>query len=327
MELYPGGNLIECEINRRPLYLPVLREGSESLLLDCGTRSHALQDVPAALDRLGVSPEDLTWLVITHPDGDHCGGMAEIKKRYPNVRLACGEMDRSLVESPEYLFSARYDAYRQDHGVFFDERSAQEIRDCSSEPQTVSCTFTGGEVLRLGENRILQVWHLPGHSHGHLGLFDCRSGVLYYGDAIQGSGYRGLDGSWTLCPTYLYVDAYLQTIHNIECSEARMIVGCHWPILQDAESIAQFCLESREFVVHADHLITEYLRQHSSGASLRELCEQLSERLGSWPTDVHLELANAFSGHLNRGVESGRFEVDRTRKPFLYRSRESRHFS
>jgi len=317
MEIYPGAHLIECEIGERPLYLPLFREGRETLLLDCGTRSHAERDVPAYLDKLGL--EDLTWLIMTHPDGDHCGGSAEIKRRYPKIRLACGEADRDMIESPDHLFSFRYDAYRRDHGVYFDSKTAKEIKNCSSTPQEVSFTLVGGEIIRLGPNRILEIWHLPGHSHGHLGVYDRNHGVLYYGDAIQGAGYRSVRGSWSLCPTYLYVNDYLQTIRTIKNSGAQMIVGCHWPVLRGQEAIRQFCFESRNFVEQADQLITNYLRNHVSGVTLRELCENLSGQMGEWPQEVCLELANAVSGHLDRGVETGRIEVNCSVSPFIYR--------
>jgi len=321
VQIYPGADLVECEIGGRPLYLPLIREGSEALLLDCGTRAHAAKDVPSSLRQLGLGQKDLTWLIMTHPDGDHCGGSAEITRQYPRVRLACGDADREMIESPEYLFSFRYDAYRKNHGIYFDSQTEREIKNCSSQPQQVTFTFVGGETMRLGRNRILEIWHLPGHSHGHLGVYDRNQRVLYYGDAIQGAGYRSLHGGWSLCPTYLYVNAYLQTIRTIENSDAQTIVGCHWPVFRGKDAIRQFCSESRNFVEQADRAITNYLHDHSSGVTLRELCEQLSDQLGGWPKEVSLELANAFSGHLDRGVEAGRFEVDRSARPFRYRLR------
>lgn len=322
MQIYPGADLIECEIVGRPLYLPLLREGRAAMLIDCGTRDHALQNVPRYIQQSGTGPDELTWLVVTHPDGDHCGGTAEIKKRYPTVQIACGDADRALVESPDYLFEFRYDAYRRDHGIFFDDKTAQQIKNCSSEAQPVSVTFVGGETVRLGKDRILEIWHLPGHSHGHLGVFDRKNRTLFYGDAIQGAGYKALSGGWALCPTYLYVDLYLQTIRAIENSPAETIVGCHWPVLHGKAEIRQFCAESRDFVVHADRLITDYLHGKNSGVTMRELCEELSEKLGDWPFDVHLELANPISGHLDRGVANGLFEVDHSNRPFQYRIRE-----
>jgi glyoxylase-like metal-dependent hydrolase (beta-lactamase superfamily II) len=320
MQIYPGADLIECEIVGRPLYLPLLREGRSAVLIDCGTRDQAAKVIPPFLQQLDI---ELAWLIVTHPDGDHCGGTAEIKKRYPNVQIACGNADRELVESPDYLFEFRYDAYRRDHGIFFEEEIAQQIKNCSSEAQPVSLTFVGGETVCLGNDRILEIWHLPGHSRGHLGIYDRKNRTLFYGDAIQGAGYRSLSGHWALCPTYLYVDSYLQTIRIIESFPAEMIVGCHWPVFRGKDAIQKFCAESRDFVMHADRLIIDYLRREESGATMRELCEQLSKELGNWPYEVHLELANAISGHLDRGVGNRHFEVDCSKRPFQYRLRET----
>jgi glyoxylase-like metal-dependent hydrolase (beta-lactamase superfamily II) len=317
MHLYPGADLIECEINGRPLYLPVLREGHEAVLIDCGTRSHAERNIPSALASLGI--DSLTWLIVTHPDGDHCGGSAETKKLHPHMRIACGEADRELIESPDYLYSFRYDAYRRDHGIFFDEATERQIRGCSSEPQNVDFTFVGGETMRLGPDRLLEIWHLPGHSHGHLGVFDRRYRTLYYGDAIQGRGYQSIDGGWALCPTYLYVRPYLETIRKIETCNADAIVGCHWPIQRDRKGIRQFCAESREFVAKSERLLKQHLKTHSHGSTLRELCEQLSGELGDWPADTALELANALSGHLDDGVQNGWVERDASELPVRYR--------
>jgi glyoxylase-like metal-dependent hydrolase (beta-lactamase superfamily II) len=321
MQIYPGADLIECAIAGRPLYLPLLWECTSAVLLDCGTKRHAAEDVPAHFGKR--RDLQLNWLIVTHPDGDHCGGTRVIGENFSQTRILCGEADRALVESPDHLFDYRYDAYRDDHGIFFDPQTAEEIRQCFSGPQNVSITLVGGETIRLGPDRILEIWSLPGHSHGHLGIYDRRNKTLYYGDAIQGAGYKALRGGWALCPTYLYVDAYLQSIRTIENSPAETIVGCHWPICRGKEEIRQFCSESRDFVFLAEGLIAEYLGKRP-GTTLRELCEYLSPQLGEWPHSVHLELANAFSGHLNRGVVQGRFEVDKSKCPFRYRIRDSR---
>jgi glyoxylase-like metal-dependent hydrolase (beta-lactamase superfamily II) len=321
MELYRGAYLIECETGGRPLYLPVLQEENQTLLLDCGTRRQAEKDIPEQLERLNVTPQ---WLIVTHPDGDHCGGAAHIRKCYTQVRVACGDADKDQIESPDCLFAFRRDAYRELHGLFVDSENADLIKNCLFGPVEVALTFVEGETLCLGPNRILEIWRLLGHRRGHLGLFDRRHRVLYYGDAIQGSGYKSFDGNSTLCPTYVYVDAYLQTIRCIEDSDAEMIVDCHWPVLRGKEQILRFCAESRSFVIAADHLVIQFVRKYPT---LRDLCEQLSEQLGTWPKSVHLELANALSGHLNRGVELGMFNVDPEFRPLRYRFSEAKCMS
>lgn len=62
----------------------------------------------------------------------------------------------------------------------------------------------------------------------------------------------------------------------------------------------------------------DYLGTRSGCVTLRELCEELSDQLGEWPHGVHLELANAFSGHLDRGVAEGRFALNSSERPFGY---------
>lgn len=162
------------------------------MLIDCGARTHAEQDIPAYFEKIGLPRDRLTWVVITHPDVDHCGGAEQMARSYTNLCIACGTQDRALVESPDFLFSFRYDHYRKEHNVFYDEATASDLRQNCSGVIQVSLTLTGGEALRLGPNRFLEVLHLPGHSHGHLGLYDSEHRALFYGDAIQGAGWRGI---------------------------------------------------------------------------------------------------------------------------------------
>jgi ribonuclease BN (tRNA processing enzyme) len=50
----------------------VLYRGSSSLLVDCGPQS------PAACVRLGLAPEDLDGIYVTHRHADHCFGLASL---------------------------------------------------------------------------------------------------------------------------------------------------------------------------------------------------------------------------------------------------------
>jgi glyoxylase-like metal-dependent hydrolase (beta-lactamase superfamily II) len=319
MELYNGSHLIECEFGGRPLYIPLLLGDREAVLLDCGAKCHAARDIPAYLENLRISVDSNIWLVITHPDVDHCGGAAELARRYQNLQLLCGQADRPLVESPEYLFKFRYDHYRVEHDVFYDEATATDIQNNFAGCRPVSLALVGGETLRLGPDRILEVLHLPGHSHGHLGVYDRKHLTLYYGDAIQGKGYKSLTGKWALCPTYLYVEDYLQTISLIERLGADTIVGCHWPVWHGREEIAEFCTESRNFVTLTNGLVTQYLERHPSGASLAEICDALGNKLGEWPASVNIELAYALVGHLELGLSRGTVAVNRSVRPVIYR--------
>ncbi len=290
-ELFESVYLLEGRVGIRPLYLPLLRGGFGTLLLDTGCAEHVDSLILPGLHELGLGPDDLRFVINTHCDSDHVGGNAGIKRWAPRSLLCCGQSDRCVIERPEELFKTRYDAYRR-FGVFYPEEVARNMRIDLGDPQPVDLTFRGGEHIRLDADWDLEILHLPGHSKGHLGIWDHRNRALFGGDAIQGAVYLSTTGQPALCPTYLYPETYLQTCQLIEQLDLDYYVSCHWPIKRGPE-IAEFCQETRAFVERA-----ELLLRNSGLKDLRTACLQLGPQLGNWPESVHLELAYAMAGHL-----------------------------
>ncbi len=293
MKLFDDVHLIECPVGGRPLRLPLLVGEWHSLLMDTGCASDVPTSILPFLSQAGLPLPRLTYVLNTHCDTDHIGGNHAIKQAAPQARLCCGDADREQIESPTAIYRQRYDAYRT-HGIFYDEATHREMLSALGEAQPVDLTFMGGERLRLGPDWEIQIVHLPGHSHGHLGVLDLKHRALYGGDAIHGSVYLSLNGRPALCPTYLYVEAYLQTIRFIEHLDIDLYCGCHWPVKRGAE-IGEFCAESRDFVQRAERFLLEALAEPKT---LRALCGELGPKLGGWPEPVHRELAWALSGHL-----------------------------
>jgi phosphoribosyl 1,2-cyclic phosphodiesterase len=57
----------------------VVQAGRTSVLLDCG---FSLSATVARLSRLGLSPESLHGIVVTHEHGDHISGVAKLARRF-----------------------------------------------------------------------------------------------------------------------------------------------------------------------------------------------------------------------------------------------------
>jgi glyoxylase-like metal-dependent hydrolase (beta-lactamase superfamily II) len=319
MEIYSGAHLIPCEVGGRPLTLTLLVDENGALLFDAGTRAHAESSIPEYFRGIGLSRERLRWLIISHPDLDHCGGAAIIARNYQNVRILCGNEDREQIEDPSILFNRRYDRYREEHGIFYDEETAKGIRAAFAGVQHVSATLAGGEVLRLGPDRLIDVLLVPGHSPGHLALYDRRHRVLFYGDAIQGSGYQTRDRTWVMGPTYLDVDAYLDSIARIRTLDAAQIVGCHWPQFTGSEQISRFCDETKAFVERTDAEILLYLASHPRGVTLAQLCQGIGGTLGAWPSVANIELCYPVLGDLERATRNHKVTLDSSVRPVLYR--------
>jgi len=89
----------------------LIRSGSESMLFDCGSRSHRLIDraVPRALRALGVGR--VRTIVISHPNLDHFSGVVRAAEALGTERVLVGRSLADLAsEDPEGSEAALLDA-------------------------------------------------------------------------------------------------------------------------------------------------------------------------------------------------------------------------
>lgn len=308
---------LESVFGGRPLYQYVLA-GEQCVLVDTGVAGTPHEVVLPALKRLGIGGERLAYVIVTHSDYDHQGGNHAIKAAFPRAVLCCGRLDRPLVADPDVLFRERYDAYRELHDIGYDDATRQFIFRHAGAAQPLDLTLTGGEMLRIGAGWDVELLHVPGHSRGHLSLYDHRSRALYTGDAVHWSYYPGAeDGRPALPPTYLAIDSYLATIRALGLLQSSMLAGAHWP-LQRGDEVAAFLAESRRFVETAEAAIIAELEQSSAALSLREIIERVGPELGDWPSAVTIELVYAFAGHLERLQRFRQVEIVSTGPPLRY---------
>jgi glyoxylase-like metal-dependent hydrolase (beta-lactamase superfamily II) len=291
----------------------VAGEVGDAVLVDTGTSATPREAILPALRRIDVSPTQVRIVVVTHPDVDHQGGLAALIDALPNAIAACGFADRGLVANPERLLTDRYGAYEEEHHIGYSPAEKRWMRALYGAPATVDVSFAGGETIALAGRR-LDVLHAPGHSAGHLMLYEPGAGRLYTSDAVHWRMCPGADGSPALPPTYEDVDPYLATIELVERLDPTELHSGHWPAKSGAEILA-FCAESREFVTALEVVLQERL---ASPATLRDLCHHADTRLGPFGADP-VNLMFAVHGHLRRMLRNGQVDVvDVTERPPRY---------
>ena len=301
---------IESLIGPRNLFQYVLAGEEGALLVDTGTSESPRDAIMPALRHLGIAAEDMRFVLVTHPDLDHQGGLAGLREELPSALSACGFEDRGLVSEPERLVTDRYGAYEAEHSVGYSEADKAWVRSLYGGHVSIDLTFAGGEKLDLGDRRV-RVLHAPGHSPGHLVLHEPETGLLFTSDAVHWRMCPAADGSPALPPTYEDVDSYLETIALLESLAPGELHSGHWPALKGPE-IASFLEESREFVGTLDAVIEERLERP---ATLCQLCEHADMRLGPFGADP-VNLVFAVHGHLRRSLRRGRASLlDPTERP------------
>lgn len=317
MEIAPNIHLIPALVGTRPLQLFLLIGDERTLLLDTGCAPNPEKYIFPYIKELGMTPEDLDIALITHCDVDHCGGNSALKRANQNVLITCGDADRLLVEDPAVMWALRYDKFTKAHGMGYPEASKQWNMENLGEATPVDWTWRGGESLRLGKDWLVEIHHVPGHSEGHLAVYDPKSRTILTGDAVHGAVYLDVDGKPALCPTYLDVDPYLDTIEYLRGFGADQLAGCHWPVKRSGE-VEAFLDESQQFVEKADTLLLAEL-DRCGMATLQELITSVGPQLGGWPREVDHELKYAVNGHMEHLETQGRVIADRSSFPITYR--------
>lgn len=303
MELYPGVYQIHSLFGGRNLF-QYLFVGDNVVLVDTGIAETPEKVIFPYLDSLRLKPERLTLAVTTHADLDHQGGNDAIKRTAPGAWLSCGEADREMVEDPQALFALRYNHLEREHNVSI----AREFLPFAGQRRRVDLTFTGGETIRLSDDWSLEVLHVPGHSHGHLALYDRTRRAAFVGDAIHGRGCPSARGELAIPVTYYYVDIYLSTLRYFETLAIDVLYSGHWPVMQ-GEEIRDFIALSRQTVEMLDRAILKALDQHTAGLTLEQLIDVAANAVGDWPPESWTLAMWPVNGHMERLVERGRVRV------------------
>jgi glyoxylase-like metal-dependent hydrolase (beta-lactamase superfamily II) len=159
-----GSNLIQ--LTKYPAVFPMncylVVEESGLTLID-STMSSPAADMEILIKQLG---KELRRIALTHAHGDHAGGVAGVRQRFPHVEVSIGERDAPILAG---------------------DKSLRE-----GEPQTpvkgyfVKVDWKPDRLLKPGDRvGSLEVVAAPGHTPGHIAFLDTRDRSLIAGDAYQ----------------------------------------------------------------------------------------------------------------------------------------------
>ncbi|HYA67446.1 MAG TPA: MBL fold metallo-hydrolase [Acidimicrobiales bacterium] len=149
--------------------------GPAPVLVETGSQS----SVPALLDALGsigVGPEDLAGVAVTHIHLDHAGGVGDVARAFPRATVYVHAKGARHLEDPTRLVDSASRVY----GSLLDSLYGR----LDPTPRERIHVLADGEEVRVGPDRVLTSVDSPGHAKHHLALHDSASGVLFAGDAV-----------------------------------------------------------------------------------------------------------------------------------------------
>jgi glyoxylase-like metal-dependent hydrolase (beta-lactamase superfamily II) len=285
VEVAPGIHRIEGDLGERYVCQYLLAGDERTLLVDTG-----LRDMPRTVIAPYLDGRRIDDALISHADVDHCGGNRTLRELSPGTRLLCGEPDRPWIESNAAMLAGNYRWYE----AYGFGPSADDIEFLAHElggDAPVDVGLRGGETLRLGPGRRVEVLALPGHTPGHLGLWDPETGAAIVIDAVLGDGIYDRAGQRLIPPRYYDAAAYEATIRRLRARDPELLLTAHYEVMERAAA-REFLDRSLEFVGAVRAAV-----RAAGTTELPELTREVDARVGPFPSFTH-ELGASVRAHL-----------------------------
>jgi len=192
-EIIPGIYQLKVPIPNNPLEntnVYLVQGDGENLLIDTGWNSEeALQSLKDQLTEIGIDPKDISQIIVTHAHGDHYGLAGRLKELSGAV-ISLHYLEEGLL-TPRFQnideFLHQTEIWFRSHGVPANEiptswpAFAGTQRPAAPTPPDV--TLRGGETISIGAFNLQVLW-TPGHSQGHVCLYERTQKVFFSGDHV-----------------------------------------------------------------------------------------------------------------------------------------------
>jgi len=300
MEVAPGIHRIESVLGPRPFSQYLLRD-ERSLLFDTGVKETPTQVILPFLD--GLRPD---LVLNSHADVDHYGGNAAIKEAAPRALFLAHELDVRWIESADAIMRERYGWYAE-HGLAYEPDVFTWLRDAIGPDTPVDIHLRAGERIRLGPRLTVEVLHLPGHTPGHIGLWDPASRTAIVMDAVMGRGLLDMGKNVIHPPPYFDVEGYLGAARTLQALAPQRLLTAHYDVME-GEQVDRFLADTIAFVKDAGRIVEDALAE-AGELTLPAALELGDSQLGPF-TSMPNELAGSLRAHLRELVRQGRAQED-----------------
>lgn len=207
-QVIPGVLLAPYGLRPPMVVSTILAKGRRLALIDSAFAENLAATLAPALQALGAEMKDIDLVINTHGHGDHTGGNAFIKATSGAEVWAPAGDAAQLPNPPDRLLNE-------------------------------------GDTVDLGGGLAFQVVALPGHTTGHIGLYEPTRRLLIAADALQGKGSG-------VIPLVLHSGrAYRQTLQKVMAMDIAVLTTGHpyaWSgeqrLVHRGEDVVRFLQES-----------------------------------------------------------------------------------
>lgn len=264
----------------KPLNQYIVAGADSWLWIDSGISTTPGEWILPELERRGLTPPAKNLLVVTHADVDHFGGTSALQRAVPGLVTLVHRLDVELLVDREALILRRYDNHRAD-GIDVPQWRIDELLERAGEPFTVDAVVEGSTEFPFGDGATWHLIHAPGHSDGHVILWEPATRTAVVGDAVMGWGVVNGDGDLQP-PHYTDVRRYLETVRMLRDLDVDRMCFSHRSELRGDE-VTRFLDESAAAVEAIGDSVARALTAKAADPYLlARVCERVQQESTRW---------------------------------------------
>ncbi len=220
----------------------LLIDGDQAAFVDNNTNA-CVPLLLAALERSGLTPEQVDYLILTHVHLDHAGGTTALARACPQAMILAHPRAAPHVIDPAKLVASA-------SAVYGESEFARLYGSIEPLPAARVRTLEDDERLDFGSRR-LRFLHTRGHANHHMCILDESANVVFTGDAF-GLIYPRLQQYGTLAfpstsPTDFEPDLARAAIRRLIDLRPAVIYPTHFGAVTDYADAAAQLLRHLDF--------------------------------------------------------------------------------
>lgn len=219
-------------------------------LVDSGPPSSA-NIVLDGIRKVGVSPEDINYIIVTHVHVDHAGGAGVLLKDMPQAQVVVHHKGaRHLLKLAELMESTIK--------TVGTEIIAQWGEVVPVEPERVQVVHDN-DVIQLSEEQVLNFIDAPGHAPHELCIYERRNGGLFTGEAL---GLYFADEVLLPChpPPSFDLEVCINTIQRLMTLNASRLYFAHFGVTDRVEEILQLAIDKLQIY---GNIVAEAIKENA----------------------------------------------------------------
>jgi glyoxylase-like metal-dependent hydrolase (beta-lactamase superfamily II) len=204
----------------------IIFNDTDLVLCDTGYPDQ-VKEIGDELKKYGFSFNDITKIIITHHDHDHIGSLSELRRLNKHLVVISSKEELPFIEGQKKSlrilqaeeYNKKLSGKELEFGIQF-VNYLKTIQNCK-----VDLAVNDGDYIIPG----LKIIATPGHTPGHVSLFDEYNHVFISGDAlaIENNKFIIANPEFTLD-----IERCIESISKIISLKPQKVICCHGGVME-----------------------------------------------------------------------------------------------